>query len=97
LPWHGRLIQERGADKSIAQPFCVILATTFGLRMLDAFGAGEDRMVLLDATGGTNTYGYPLYALVVVDDYGEGVPVAFMITSSHEAKEVETFMRVSHT
>eukprot|EP00611_Tribonema_gayanum_P026463 TRINITY_DN630_c0_g1_i7.p1 TRINITY_DN630_c0_g1~~TRINITY_DN630_c0_g1_i7.p1 ORF type:complete len:600 (-),score=121.78 TRINITY_DN630_c0_g1_i7:81-1880(-) len=60
--------------------------------MLDAFGAGDDRMVLLDATGGTNKYGYQLYSLVVVDDFREGVPVAFMLTSSQAAKEVKLFM-----
>jgi hypothetical protein len=62
--------------------------------MVEAFGAGEDRMSLLDATGGTNYYGYQLYSLVVVDDYREGVPVAFMVTSGQEADEVETFLKV---
>ena len=62
--------------------------------MLEAFGTGEDRMVLLDATGGTNRYGHQLYSLVVVDDFREGVPVAFMLTSSQEAHEVQVFMQV---
>ncbi|KAG5191548.1 hypothetical protein JKP88DRAFT_137026, partial [Tribonema minus] len=67
----------------------VVVAVAFGIAMLDAFGAGYDRMVLLDATGGTNKYGYQLYSLVVVDDFREGVPVAFMLTSSQAAKEVK--------
>jgi MULE transposase domain len=82
-------------DGTISKHFCVIVAEQFGLAMLNAFGAGEDRMVLLDATGGTNKYGYQLYSLVVVDDFREGVPVAFMLTSSQEAGEVATFMTVS--
>ncbi|KAG5188243.1 hypothetical protein JKP88DRAFT_136992, partial [Tribonema minus] len=73
----------------------IVVAVAFGIAMLDAFGAGDDRMVLLDATGGTNKYGYQLYSLVVVDDFREDVPVAFMLTSSQAAKEVKLFMDVS--
>ena len=86
--------QERDTDSNIAKHFAAIVASNFGLAMLEAFGAGEDRMVLLDATGGTNKYGYQLYSLVVVDDFREGVPAAFMLTSSQEAAEVELFMKV---
>jgi hypothetical protein len=63
--------------------------------MLSAFGGGDDGMVLLDATGGTNHYGYQFYSLVVVDDYRQGVPVAFMVTSSQDADAVKVFMQVS--
>lgn len=78
----------------ITEHMCVVLADVFGVAMLNAFGAGEDRMVLLDATGGTNKYGYQFYSLVVVDDFREGVPVAFMLTSSQDAEQVQTFMQV---
>lgn len=84
----------RDADGNIAKHFTAVVASSFGLAMLEAFGTGEDRMVLLDATGGTNKYGYQLYSLVVVDDFREGVPVAFMLTSSQEADEIEVFMKV---
>jgi MULE transposase domain len=82
-------------DGSIDKAFCVILAGQFGLAMLNAFGAGADRMVLMDATGGTNKYGYQLYVLLVVDDFREGVPVAYMVTSSQEATEITTMLEVS--
>jgi hypothetical protein len=77
--------QERGADGDIVKPFVAVIADKFGLAMLDAFAAGDDRMAFLDATGGTNKYGYQLYSLVVVDDFKAGVPAAFMLTSSQEA------------
>lgn len=89
-------MQERDAEGNIKEDLVVVLADKFGLAMLNAFGAGDDRMVLLDATGGTNPYGYLLYVLVVVDEYREGVPVAYMLTSGQEAKQVKTFMEASH-
>jgi len=86
--------QQLDADGNIEQHFVLVLSSSFGLAMINAFGAGEDRMVLMDATGGTNQYGYQLYGMLVVDEWREGVPGAFMITSSQEASEVETFLKV---
>jgi hypothetical protein len=77
-------------------PFAIIVADKFGLAMLDAFGAGEDRCVLLDATGGTNRYGYQLSIMLVVDDFRQGAPCAFMIHASQEAQQVESFVQVSN-
>lgn len=44
------------------QPLIIILQTPFQQRMLAQFGT---RIAFMDATGGTNKYGYPLYALMV--------------------------------
>jgi hypothetical protein len=44
------------------QPLIIILQTPWQQRMLNEFGR---RLVFLDATGGTNKYGYMAYALVV--------------------------------
>ena len=53
--------KERGDDGQ-EQPLVIILQTPFQKRMLNEFGR---RLVFLDATGGTNKYGYMTYALVV--------------------------------
>ena len=53
--------RERGDDGQ-EQPLVIILQTPFQKRMLNEFGR---RLVFLDATGGTNKYGYMTYALVV--------------------------------
>ena len=45
-----------------ATPFIIALQTPFQQRMLNEFGR---RIAFLDATGGTNKYGYMMYALVV--------------------------------
>lgn len=44
------------------QPMIIVLQTPFMKRMLDQFGR---RVVFMDGTGGTNKYGYMLYAVVV--------------------------------
>lgn len=44
------------------QPLIIILQTPFQQRMLGQFGC---HLVFMDATYGTNKYGYPLYALTV--------------------------------
>jgi hypothetical protein len=89
--------QERGADGTITKHLELVLGDPFGLKMLEAAGAGPNRMVLLDATGGTNVYGYQLHVLLVVDDYREGVPCVFMITSDQEASAVCTLLKVWRT
>jgi hypothetical protein len=76
------------SDQS-AQPFILILSTPFQRRMLDQFGR---RLVFLDATGGTNKYGYMLFTLLVQDDYGRGVPVAFMVSNSEDADVIKVFL-----
>jgi hypothetical protein len=53
-----------GKGSKPGQPLIIILQTPFQKRMLLAFGR---RLAFLDATGGTNKYGYMLYALVVSD------------------------------
>ena len=47
----------------------------------------------MDATYRTNSHNYCVLGLVVVDEHGSGVPVAFGITSSSEgAAEVKKFI-----
>jgi hypothetical protein len=49
-------------------------------------------MVHLDGTGGTNKNGFWLATLLVVDEYGNGVPVDSLITSSEGAQVHEDFL-----
>jgi hypothetical protein len=45
---------------------------------------GNGNIVCLDSTHGTNQYGFNLVTMMVVDDFGEGTPVAFMISSKED-------------
>ncbi len=74
---------------SDAQPLIYIISTPFQQRMLDQFGR---RLVFLDATGGTNKYGYMFHTLLVQDDFGRGVPVAFMVSASETTEVTKLFL-----
>ena len=60
VPFYQPYKQSSGQQQG--QPLVIVLQTHFQKRMLDQFGR---RLVFLDATGGTNKYGYPLYSTVV--------------------------------
>ena len=50
-------------------------------------------MAVLDATGGTNKYGHAFYTTLVADEFGNGLPIGFMITSSEAAGPVKFFLQ----
>lgn len=50
--------------------------------------------VCLDASGQVNQYRWPIYALVAPDKRGQGIPVAYLITSSLAATPVTKFLEV---
>ena len=52
-----------------------------------------ERLGHMDSTGGVVRYGYPLTALAVADEFGNGVPVAFMISNAESADEVQLFVK----
>lgn len=72
--------------------FELALATPFQRRMLNAFGK---ELVFMDAVHGTNQYGYVTMALVVRDDYGNGVPVAFCVTTGEDSNRWARFLKAA--
>ncbi len=40
----------------------------------------------MDTTHGTNMYDFNLLSVVVLDEYGEGIPVAWMISSREDLR-----------
>lgn len=61
--------QPDSSKEGAGQPLVIVLQTNFQKRMLNEFGR---RLVFLDATGGTNRYGYPFYGVVVSGDQQAG-------------------------
>lgn len=59
--------------------FVLVLMTSFQKCMLYRLGA--DR-ICVDSTHGISNYGFELVTLLVIDQYEEGIPVAFCITST---------------
>lgn len=52
---------------------------------------GINNVVCLDSTHGTNQYGFNLITMMVVDDFGEGNPVAFMICTRETESVLTNF------
>ena len=59
----------------------IVLQTPVQAEMLKKFGG---KVVCVDATHGTNAYEFKLITLLVVDEYGEGFPVAWCIANRED-------------
>ncbi|GLC39805.1 hypothetical protein PLESTM_000944100 [Pleodorina starrii] len=66
----------------VLQRFRLTFITPWCKEMLQLYGKS---VVLMDATYGLDVYQYPLVVLMVVDHWGNGIPIAFGIIASHEA------------
>ncbi|CAB4430372.1 unnamed protein product [Rhizophagus irregularis] len=53
-------------------------------------------MCCLDATGSTNQYRWLLYSIIISDEGGHGIPLAFMITSWESHEPIVKFLEVLH-
>lgn len=70
----------------------IVFQTEMQAEMLKSYG--HDKVVCMDATHGTNMYGFLLITILVVDDYGEGYPVAWCITNHETEKSLVHFLNV---
>uniref|UniRef100_A0AAX7VUA0 ZSWIM1/3 RNaseH-like domain-containing protein n=1 Tax=Astatotilapia calliptera TaxID=8154 RepID=A0AAX7VUA0_ASTCA len=52
------------------------------------------QLVFVDTTHCVNQYSFPLFTLVVRDDHGHGVPVAYAIVSNESQKTLETVLGI---
>ena len=66
--------------------FVLIIKTPFQRDMMRKFG---NCAICIDSTHGTNQYSFPLTTIIVIDEYGKGVPIAWMV-SNHEDTNVLT-------
>ena len=70
--------QQEDLDNISMKDFSLCLQTEFQGDMLIKFGSSA---ICMDSTHGTNCYDFNLMSLVVVDEYGEGIPVGWMISN----------------
>uniref|UniRef100_A0A2S2QF98 ZSWIM1/3 RNaseH-like domain-containing protein n=1 Tax=Sipha flava TaxID=143950 RepID=A0A2S2QF98_9HEMI len=61
--------------------FCLIIMTQFQSELFLKFGNDK---ICIDGTHGLNGYNFQLYSLVVVDEYGNGFPVAFCFSNKSD-------------
>lgn len=58
--------------------------------MLHIFGREK---VCIDDTHGLNSYQYQLYSLVVIDEYGNGIPVAYCFSNRSDTYVMKIFFQ----
>ena len=69
-------------DNTSNDDFVLCIQTEFQRDILQKFGSN---IVCIDSTHGTNAYDFKLTTIIVVDEYGEGVPVGWMISNREDA------------
>ena len=68
----------------------LVIQTEFQRDMMVKFG---NNIVCLDATHGTTMYDFLLITAIIVDDYGEGVPVAWTLSNREDKIVLVNFLK----
>lgn len=70
--------------------FILCIQTEFQRDMFKKFGSS---VICIDSTHGTNLYDFTLTALLVVDEYGEGIPVGWMLSNREDVLMLMVFFQ----
>lgn len=70
--------------------FVLCLQTEFQKDMLKKFGSA---IICVDTTHGTNQYDFLLTTLLVVDEFGEGIPCAWMLSNREDVLMLMVFFQ----
>ena len=79
---------EMGMDNHSKDDFVLIVQTESQKDMLRKFGS---LVLCIDSTHKTNAYDFYLTTLLVIDNFGEGLPVAWMISSREDKDNILLF------
>ncbi len=72
------------------EDFLLCLQTEFQLEMFKLFG---HKVICVDATHATNMYEFLLITVLVIDEFGEGVPVAWAISNREDTNSLSIFLK----
>ena len=70
--------------------FILCIQTNFQKDMILKFG---NDTICMDSTHGTNMYDFKLVTIAVIDEYGEGIPVGWMISNREDAAMLSEFLK----
>ena len=65
-------------DNLSKDDFLIVIQTPFQKDTMQQYGS---KAVLMDSTHSTTQYKFLLISIMVIDDYGEGIPVAWAISN----------------
>ncbi|XP_068085177.1 uncharacterized protein [Anabrus simplex] len=71
------------------EDFLVVIMTPYQKMMLSKF---TNFKVLMDSTHGTNAYDFQLTTVMIVDEFGAGVPIAFCISNKTNQSAMKRFL-----
>ena len=74
--------------------FILALQTEFQRDAMMQYGS---KVILMDATHGTTQYDFQLISILVIDDFGEGLPVAWAISNREDVTLLVQFLKAVHT
>ena len=74
--------------------FILALQTEFQRNAMMQYGS---KVILMDATYGTNQYDFQLISILVIDDFREGLPVAWAISNWEDVTLLVQFFKAVHT
>ncbi len=77
-------------DQLDKDDFLLCVQTEFQCDMLKNFG---NKAICMDATHGTNQNSFLLITILVIDEFGEGIPVAFAISNRETQTCLQVFLR----
>lgn len=70
------------------EDFCLIIMNRSQKLMLEKFGAN---IICVDSTHGLNNYDFELTTVMIIDEFGEGFPTAYMFTNRQDTYINEVF------
>ena len=70
--------------------FLLCIQTEFQFEMFKAYG---HTVICIDATHSTNMYDFLLITVLVIDEFGEGVPVSWAITNKEDTNHLSVFLK----
>ena len=73
------------------EDFVLALQTPFQAHMLQ--NCGHDKIICIDSTHGTNAYDFYLTTVLVVDEFGEGYPVAWCLSNKTDTTVLTCFFK----
>ncbi len=76
--------------KLYSNDFILVLQTELQAEMLQKFGP---QIICIDDTHGTNGYNFTLVTIMVVDEFGEGFPVAWCFSNRQDKTAMEIFFQ----
>ena len=83
--------QPQGCSHLRLEDFILALQTPLQRDMMQQYG--PNKIICMDSTHGTNGYDFQLITVLVVDNYGEGFPVAWCLCNREDKQLLVNFLK----